>query len=138
MIDLFEGLRLASDTGVLVLIWLVQLVIYPSLERYSEPNLKSWHPNYTRRVTFVVLPLMFTQLGLSVYQVLIVSTVMDFAHLFFVLVAWVITFFKAVPLHQSLDLSVESVRIAQQLTRTNIGRTIAWSAAWLVSLIVIF
>jgi len=38
-------IRLLFDFGLLVLIWLVQLVIYPSFLYYEQDNLKRWHEN---------------------------------------------------------------------------------------------
>lgn len=138
MIDLIEALRLAIDTGVLTLIWLVQLVIYPGLTRYSEVNLKSWHPIYTRSVTFVVLPLMFIQLGLSCYKAISVGAVIDLVHLLLVMTAWVITFVKAVPLHQSIETSEIGIKTAHLLVSINKPRTLVWTFAWILGLVSIF
>ena len=77
MIDVFDALRLAFDTGMLALIWLVQLIIYPGLAMYNDVNLRIWHPIYTKRVTLVVLPLMFGQLILSAYKVLNVGVLTE-------------------------------------------------------------
>ena len=55
-------IRLLFDFGLLVLIWLVQLVIYPSFLYYEQDNLKRWHEKYTQKITYVVLPLMMGQL----------------------------------------------------------------------------
>ncbi|MGK0315628.1 MAG: hypothetical protein ACI86M_001860 [Saprospiraceae bacterium] len=134
MIDIFDALRLAFDTGVLTLIWLVQLVIYPGLARYNEMNLRVWHPIYTKRVTFVVLPLMFGQLILSAYKILIIGDVIDCIHFVLVLSAWTITFLWAVPLHQSLEGKDGGVKIAKQLINVNKSRTFVWSLVWIVSL----
>ena len=134
MIDILEALRLAFDTGVLTLIWLVQLVIYPSLTKYSEYNLKSWHPIYTRRVTYVVLPLMIGQLGLSGYHVMVEGRLSDIAHLILILAAWAITFFKAVPLHQSLDSSEGGIETARELININKTRTLMWTLTWVLSI----
>ncbi|MAJ50932.1 MAG: hypothetical protein CMB82_04875, partial [Flammeovirgaceae bacterium] len=54
-------IRLLFDIGTLVLIWLVQLVIYPSFLFFERKNLKLWHDKYTKKVSFVVLPLMIGQ-----------------------------------------------------------------------------
>ena len=51
--------RLLIDFGFVVLIWAVQLVIYPSFGFYAKANLFEWHKSYTARVTYIVLPLMF-------------------------------------------------------------------------------
>lgn len=50
--------------GLVVLIWLVQLVIYPSLAHIAVDRFRDWHRRYTERVSLVVVPLMFAQLGL--------------------------------------------------------------------------
>lgn len=134
MIDPLEALRLAFDTGILTLIWLVQLVIYPGLTRYSQSNLKSWHPIYSKRVTYVVLPLMLGQLVLSIYHAIIYLHPADIVHLVLILSAWAITFFKAVPLHQSIEDSNEGLETAIKLKDINKSRTAVWSITWILSL----
>ncbi|MEL6803956.1 MAG: hypothetical protein AAFO91_09270, partial [Bacteroidota bacterium] len=51
-------LRLVFDSAALVLIWLVQLVIYPSFLYMDKQDFLVWHPIYTRKVTWVVMPIM--------------------------------------------------------------------------------
>jgi len=138
MISSLDALRLAADTGVLTLIWLVQLVIYPSLSRYTEGNLKAWHPEYTRRVTFVILPLMLSQLVLAIYSSIQLGGWLNFVHLLLVIIAWAITFIKAVPMHQELDESENALDVAKRLTQLNLSRTIVWTIAWLISIIAAF
>jgi len=135
MIDIYEGLRLAADSGVLALIWLVQLVIYPGLAQYDEHRLRSWHPQYTRRVTFIVLPLMLSQLLLSAYSAYLFREMIDLAHLGLVIIAWLITFLKAVPLHGSLESSEGGHNTAIQLIQLNKSRTILWSITWILSVV---
>lgn len=134
MIDILEAFRLAFDTGMLTLIWIVQLVIYPSLSRYSESNLKSWHPIYTKRVTYIVMPLMLGQLGLSIYNIMQSPNTASILHLTLILSAWAITFLRAVPLHQSIDNSLESIKTANELIKINKSRTLIWTLTWLLSL----
>jgi len=138
MISTLDALRLAVDTGVLTLIWIVQLVIYPSLCRYAESDLKIWHPDYTRRVTYIVLPLMLSQLVLAIFSSIRLGGILYLFHLILVIVAWIITFVKAVPLHQQLDLSVSGLSIAKQLTEVNVSRTIVWTLAWLITILAAF
>ena len=59
-------IRLLFDIGLLVFIWLVQLIIYPSFLFYERNNLKRWHVNYTKKITYVVLPLMVGQFIIAV------------------------------------------------------------------------
>ncbi|MEO1009857.1 MAG: hypothetical protein AAFX53_01035 [Bacteroidota bacterium] len=58
----YEILRLLCDFGLVVLIWSVQLIIYPSFQFYNPIELLLWHGIYVHRITYVVLPLMVGQL----------------------------------------------------------------------------
>ncbi|MFQ3270452.1 MAG: hypothetical protein ACI9A1_000767, partial [Lentimonas sp.] len=50
------------DFGLVVLIWMVQLVVYPSFKYYPASDLLKWHRAYTASMAVVVLPLMLAQL----------------------------------------------------------------------------
>lgn len=63
-----ELLRLLFDFGLLVLIWLVQLVIYPSFLHYVNKELMIWNKIYTVFISLVLIPLMFGQLVTAVFQ----------------------------------------------------------------------
>ncbi|MEQ9363414.1 MAG: hypothetical protein RIF32_04185, partial [Leptospirales bacterium] len=51
--------------GLVVLIWLVQLVIYPAFMYADAEQFTDWHRVYTERVSLVVVPLMLGQLVLA-------------------------------------------------------------------------
>jgi len=104
---------------------------------YNQTNLKSWHPIYTKRVTYVVLPLMLGQLGLSSYLMIVEGHLIEIAHLILILIAWAVTFFKAVPLHQSLEISDGGLATAHELININKSRVLVWTLAWILSLAMI-
>ena len=52
------------DFGLFILIWLTQLVIYPSFTYFREQDLTRWHRKYTRAISYIVMPLMLGQVGL--------------------------------------------------------------------------
>ena len=60
MIDI---IRLLVDFGLLVLIWIIQLIIYPSFLFYRAKELITWHKMYTKAIALIVIPLMLGQLG---------------------------------------------------------------------------
>ena len=125
-ISFIELLRVIADTGLLILTWLVQLVIYPSFLYYSKKDFLIWHKPYTSRMTIVVMPLMLLQIGVACWQVYF-----DFNHfhlLYFLLVisTWAITFIKAIPLHAALEKNPERITI-QQLIKVHTWRTVVWS-----------
>lgn len=129
------SLRLAFDTAALVLIWLVQLVIYPAFLHFSTANFKQWHVRYTRRVTYVVLPIMLGQLGLYLLLFAYAESWDIWLNLLLVSVAWAITFFRAVPLHAELDLVADHKERAERLLRVNGWRTVVWTAIWVVTVV---
>ena len=130
-----SGLDLVAvvcDTGLLVLIWLVQLVIYPSFREVDESRFREWHAVYSRRVSFVVIPLMFGQLGATIILCVRNAALLETIHLAAVLVAWLLTFLLAVPLHRRLGESDKDGLAIERLIRVNRLRTFAWSLIWAV------
>jgi len=127
-IDQILVYKFIPDVGLLVLIWLVQLVIYPSFKYYKTSDLKKWHNIYTQRITLVVLPLMLSQLVLSI-TLLFISNWANYHILDSVLVVltWVLTFVIFVPLHQNIDKSKNTFESILKLTKYNWLRTILWT-----------
>lgn len=123
------------DTAALVLIWLVQLVIYPAFLHFRGEDFKRWHVAYTRRVTYVVLPVMLGQLGLYGWLVLALPSWDTWLNLALVLTVWAITFLRAVPLHGSLDIAEEHLTHSTKLVALNWWRTGLWTLVWAISLI---
>ncbi len=124
------ALRLLFDTAALVLIWLVQLVIYPAFLHYHREGFRVWHPVYTRRVTYVVMPIMLGQLALYGWLVYLDGRWDLFLNLALVLVAWAITFLRAVPLHGALDAEAEHLPLVEKLIAVNWWRTGLWTLVW--------
>ena len=115
------------DFGMCVVLWLVQLVIYPSFLRLKSSELIAWHKAYTFRVSFVILPLMFGQLALSILSVVGDASILEWTAFVFVLVCWILTFFVSVPLHRKIEQNDITRETRQKLITTNWPRTILWS-----------
>ncbi len=130
-----ELIRLLIDFGFVVLIWCVQLVIYPSFAHYSEANLLKWHRSYTKRVTYIVLPLMFSQLILGVLHIFQIRNWYTILSLILIFILWVLTFRVFVPLHFSIDNNNPVPNVCQKLIRKNWLRTVLWTLLFLISLV---
>ena len=115
------------DFGMCVVLWLVQLVIYPSFLRVKTSELLAWHKAYTFRVSFVILPLMFGQLILAIFSVQEDPSLQEWLAFVFVLVCWILTFFVSVPLHRKIEQNDTTKETRQKLITTNWPRTILWS-----------
>ena len=110
-----------------VVLWLVQLVIYPSFLRVDSRDLLAWHKAYTFRVSFVILPLMFGQLVLAILSVTEGPSIPEWLAFAFTLVCWMLTFFVSVPLHRKIEQNDITRETRQILIMTNGPRTILWS-----------
>ncbi len=127
--------RLVTDTAALVLIWLVQLVIYPAFLHFQKAGFAIWHRAYTRKVTYVVMPIMLSQVLVYGYTLYYDTSVLLALSTTMIAIAWAITFLRAVPLHGKLDLEKDHLPLAAQLVSVNWWRTILWSAVWLITLV---
>ena len=128
-------ISLLIDAGLVVLIWMVQLVIYPSFTYYSPENLFKWHQKYTTRLAFVVIPLMLSQLVLAIVAVSYQLNMVHSCSLLIVLFLWVFTFTSFAPLHHKISEGNTNQSILQLLIRRNWIRTFLWSFLCIVHLI---
>lgn len=129
-----EIAALALDSGLLVLIWLVQLVIYPAFREVDAERFPTWHAAYSRRVSWVVIPLMFGQLGVTSALVVGELNIGNVLAMAGVLLAWVSTFLQAVPLHRKLSQEGRVLGVIDRLLQVNQIRVFAWTAVWLLSI----
>lgn len=127
--SLIEANRLASF-GLVVLIWLVQLVVYPAFADIATDRFVAWHRRYTRAITYVVGPLMLAQAVLLVWLICIRPRPMFLLAAVLVVIAWAATARVAVPLHDALQIGGHDAHRIARLVRTNWVRTVAWSLAF--------
>lgn len=127
--------RTSVDFGLVVLIWLVQLIIYPSFQYYNSAELAIWHPKYSNMVTLIVGPLMLAQVALvgndlwrHVAWPALVSTLL-------VGLMWAATAFVSVPIHNAIGTGDASPATLARLVDTNWYRTIGWTIIFLLGLV---
>jgi len=120
------------DFGLVILIWMVQLIIYPSFLYYREEALLEWHEKYTHAITVIVMPLMLAQVifhALDLYEGL--SWINGIAAVLILLI-WINTFLFAVPLHSRISNGMQPMEAAEKLVQINWFRTIGWSVVCLL------
>lgn len=123
------------------LIWVIQVVHYPSFAKFSPESFTAFHPFHTERISWIVALPMVIELGLSGLLLwsrtaLIPSYGLNVFLFALTLLLWASTFFWAIPLHNRLEVGYSS-EIIQQLVAMNWIRTIAWTVrfgllAWLL------
>ena len=118
------------------LIWLIQLVHYPLFEKVGSGHFREYAQDHQRLITLIVLPIMFTELGTSLY--LVVSRPVGISRLsavigvVLVIVIWLSTFLIQVPQHEQL-LDGFDADVCRQLVQGNWIRTISWTLRGLIS-----
>lgn len=58
--------NIAISWGLLVLIWLVQIIIYPGLSRLPSEGFVNYHRWYVIRISAIVLPLMICEVIITI------------------------------------------------------------------------
>ena len=119
--SLIEANRLVSFCLV-VLIWLVQVIIYPAFAEIAPDRFVSWHAGYTRAVTWIVAPLMLGQVVLLAWLAVVRPSPRVLLAAAMVAVAWVATFALAVPAHEKLQVI--------GLDRAVVARPAAFPSDW--------
>jgi len=120
-------IRLLIDFGLFVLIWMVQLVVYPSFTYFSRKELISWHQLYTPRITLMVFPLMAGQLVTSIFQLAKDQDLFSIISIIIITIMWLLTFFIFVPTHNKITLEEVDDHICAKLVKYNWLRTAGWS-----------
>ncbi|MEM6893962.1 MAG: hypothetical protein AAF554_09750 [Bacteroidota bacterium] len=124
MLTLFQ---LFFDSGTFVLIWMVQLVIYPSFLFYTTADLITWHKTYTVRITIIVMPLMVGQLFLALYALYEELSVISVARGILILLIWILTFLIFVPIHNNIQAGKFDTLLLRKLVQSNWFRTLLWT-----------
>lgn len=119
--------RLVFDFGLVVLIWIVQIIIYPGFTYYTLGDLLKWHTLYTRRISFVVIPLMLGQLALGIWEFYSKPSAHSIGSLVLIIAVWVLTFTIFVPLHQKIADGFASKQLLNRLITKNWWRTVLWT-----------
>lgn len=120
-------LALSIDIGLLVLIWMVQIAVYPAFRHIKSSTFKGWHAGYTRNMGLIAGPLMIAQLGLALFRIYQQITPESVLYLVAVAGTWGTTFGYSVPLHKTLQARGLEPSLVEKLISTNWIRTILWS-----------
>ena len=119
--------NLAVSWGLMLLIWLVQIIIYPSFERIPAVEFVQHHRWYVKRIGSIVGPMMIVEaVGLVYWLYWDQYSPSSLIAASLVLVIWLSTFILQVPLHNRLARK-KNEAVIRHLVNSNWIRTIAWS-----------
>ena len=133
LLELCHEHALSVDFAMFVLIWVVQVIVYPVFDQVKECAFVSWHRKYCNQIGFFVLPLMFLQLIEAASSSFFVGDTLAWLKLFGVLGAWLVTFAVSAPCHRILAKKGLQPEVIARLIRTNWFRTFLWTLVFIVS-----
>jgi hypothetical protein len=130
--------NVAVSWALMSLIWLVQLIIYPSFQRVAADTFSQYHRWYAKRISAIVIPLMAAEMLISLDWLSASNhSAPSIVALALVLIVWISTFSLQVPIHLRLA-SRKNDDLIRRLVATNWLRTAAWTikAVWVTTVIV--
>lgn len=114
-------------TGV---IWLIQLIHYPSFKDIGADEFVAFHRRHSKAMSILVGPIMIAEL---VTSLILASQFKTFFEIFWLIqvamtaALWFLTFLVSVPIHKRLEQSKQDP-LLRQLVKTNWPRTVLWTA----------
>ncbi len=110
------------------LIWVIQLVHYPSFRYVDSSGFREFHQHHTKWTGVIVVPVMLGELITSFLLFLSGSWLSANSIGFYVVAAlWLVTFFIQVPLHNKLTGGKDK-NVINRLVQSNWVRTALWTA----------
>jgi hypothetical protein len=123
-------LHLCATCAMAGVIWIVQLVHYPAFLFVAKERFAEFERFHCARISFVVMPLMFLELGTA--AILLLQSGLGANPVFgislgILFLLWVSTFALHAPLHRALTQGWNA-ELIERLIRRNWLRTIGWTS----------
>mgnify|MGYP001004379549 FL=1 len=134
--SLLLSVHSASTWALVGLIWTIQCVHYPLFALVGAENFASYHQRHTTQITWIVAPLMLTELGSAAW--LVIAGARDpwlLASLIPLAFNWLSTWRVQIPLHDRLAGGFEA-QVHRRLVRSNGWRTASWTLRGILLLMV--
>jgi uncharacterized membrane protein len=133
-------LHLVATVFMAGVIWFVQVVHYPLFASVGERGFRAYEERHANRTTFVVLPPMVAELGLSCWLLLRAPEAaqqLAWAGAAMVVALWLSTFAVQVPCHARLSQGFDP-QAWRRLVATNWLRTALWSGRAGIALLLLW
>ncbi len=130
LVETILGLHAVSTLLMAGLIWTIQIVHYPLFALVGTDAFQAYEGAHTRRITWLVAPLMLVEAGSAVALLYVLSDglpqTLALIGIGLLLVNWVSTAALQAPCHTQLCRAYDE-RLVHRLVNTNWIRTVCWS-----------
>ena len=130
--EILVVIHFLSTSLMVGVIWIIQLLHYPAFHFIDKANYSAFQDFHMNRVSYIVVPIMITELASGALVVLILPKFFLFNISMVILaIIWIITFLFFTKLHQSLTFGYNEASV-NKLVRLNWFRTVLWTVRILI------
>lgn len=119
-------INLLLSTFMMGVIWVIQLVHYPSFRFIDRSNWARAHNNHVRGISLIVAPVMIAEIVCRFYLCFHQTNVASISATILLIIIWLSTFNIQVPLHNKLE-QAWTLDVVNQLINSNWIRTLLWT-----------
>ena len=131
--ELLLKVNLLSTSVMVGVIWIIQLLHYPSFHFINEKNYIEFQHFHMQRISFIVVPVMLIELASALLIAYFFESSLTIILLALVLGIWAITFIFFTNMHQKLTNGYDH-SIVDRLVQINWSRTALWSLRLIILL----
>jgi hypothetical protein len=118
--------QVASSFFMTGVIWIIQIVHYPTFLFIDSERFFDFQSEHVRRITPIVGPVMLVELLSGLLLVWTNPSLLWILNITAITLIWILTFTLSVPLHDRLQ-SNNSDGLKKRLIQTNWPRTLVWT-----------
>ena len=122
---------------MLGLIFVTQIVSYPLFSKVEMNIFTSYHDDYVKRISFIAVPVMLSELFVSILVCYYLQSMLSFLLLIIMGLIFLSTFLIQVPIHEKIKFGGRRF-LFKRLVDTNWIRTFGWFVKSIVSFLIIF
>ena len=131
---LFTNFFLSSVMfGVIII---TQFVSYPIFPKVEMSNFATYHDDYVRRISFIVVPAMVVELFISAFIYFYFTTLTSLLIFLSLIFIFISTFIIQVPIHNKIKFGGRRF-LFNRLVKTNMIRTFFWFLKCIFSFLII-
>jgi len=127
-LDFLYKIHIVSTSIMVGVIWIMQLVHYPSFSFINIEDYKSFQEFHMKRISLVVIPAMTIELtsGILIFWIYQTNNIFFNVSLFCLFFIWFLTAILFSKMHQKLTLGYQ-ISIVTKLVNLNWLRTLSWT-----------
>ena len=131
--ELILKVNFISTSLMVGVIWVIQLLHYPSFHFINDKKYIEFQNFHMRRISFIVIPTMLTELASALLLAYFFRSSLTIILLALLLGVWAITLIFFTNMHQKLTNGYNQT-IVYRLVQINWSRTILWSLRLIILL----